>query len=555
MTLVAERPAVAHEEHHEEHRSGILYWLTSTDHKVIGKNYLYTSVFFFLVGGLMAMFIRVQLFSPNNTFVSQDTFNQLFTMHGTIMLLLFAGPFAFAGFANYIVPLQVGAPDMAFPRLNALSYWLFLSGGLIMLSSFLVAGGAADFGWTAYAPLSNSLYTPGAGADLWIVSLFLTGFSAIFSGINLVVTTYGLRAPGMTMFRMPIFTWNMLVTAILILIAFPVFTSALVMLYFDRHFHTHIFETNGGGVPILWQHLFWFFGHPEVYILALPYFGIVSEVIPVFARKPIFGYKGIVFATLSIAGLSTGVWAHHMFATGAVLLPFFSGMTMLIAVPTGIKFFAWIGTMWRGSIVFSTPMLFAVGFLVVFLAGGLSGIILAAPPLDFYTNNSYFLVAHFHEVLMGTAVFGGFCGWYFWYPKFTGRMFNEKLGWAHFWVMFFGFWFQTVPQYVVGLHGMPRRIAIYSASDGFTNLNRISSVGAWLVGLSFVIFLVNMWVSWRKPVPAGANPWDANTLEWATTSPPPHHNFERIPPIRSERPVWDMNHPDIDEVQPRAGHR
>jgi len=554
MTLVAERPAVAHEEHHEEHRSGILYWLTSTDHKVIGKNYLYTSVFFFLVGGLMAMFIRVQLFSPNNTFVSQDTFNQLFTMHGTIMLLLFAGPFAFAGFANYIVPLQVGAPDMAFPRLNALSYWLFLSGGLIMLSSFLVAGGAADFGWTAYAPLSNSLYTPGAGADLWIVSLFLTGFSAIFSGINLVVTTYGLRAPGMTMFRMPIFTWNMLVTAILILIAFPVFTSALVMLYFDRHFHTHIFETNGGGVPILWQHLFWFFGHPEVYILALPYFGIVSEVIPVFARKPIFGYKGIVFATLSIAGLSTGVWAHHMFATGAVLLPFFSGMTMLIAVPTGIKFFAWIGTMWRGSIVFSTPMLFAVGFLVVFLAGGLSGIILAAPPLDFYTNNSYFLVAHFHEVLMGTAVFGGFCGWYFWYPKFTGRMFNEKLGWAHFWVMFFGFWFQTIPQYLVGLHGMPRRIAIYQVSDGFTTLNRISSVGAWLVGLSFVIFLVNMWVSWRRPVPAGGNPWDGYSLEWATTSPPPHHNFERIPPIRSERPVWDMNHADIEDIQPHGSH-
>jgi len=554
MTLVAERPAVAHEEHHEEHRSGILYWLTSTDHKVIGKNYLYTSVAFFLIGGLMAMFIRVQLFSPNNTFTSQDTFNQLFTMHGTIMLLLFAGPYAFAGFANYIVPLQVGAPDMAFPRLNALSYWLFLSGGLMMLSSFLVAGGAADFGWTAYAPLSNSLYTPGAGADMWICSLFLTGFSAIFSGINLVATTYGLRAPGMTMFRLPIFTWNMLVTAILILIAFPVLTSALVMLYFDRHFHTHIFENGGGGVPILWQHLFWFFGHPEVYILALPYFGIVSEVIPVFARKPIFGYKGIVFATLAIAGLSTGVWAHHMFTTGAVLLPFFSGMTMLIAVPTGIKFFAWIGTMWKGAIEYTTPMLFAVGFLVVFLAGGLSGIILAAPPLDFYTNNTYFVIAHFHEVLMGTAVFGGFCGWYFWYPKFTGRMFNEKLGWAHFWVMFFGFWFQTIPQYLVGLHGMPRRIAIYSVADGFTTLNRISSVGAWLVGFSFVIFLVNMWVSWRKPVPAGGNPWDAYSLEWGTTSPPPHHNFERIPPIRSERPVWDMNHADIEDVQPHGSH-
>jgi cytochrome c oxidase subunit 1 len=554
MTLVAERQAAVHEEHHEEHRSGFLYWLTSTDHKVIGKNYLVTTVIFFLIGGLMAMFIRVQLFSPDNTFVSQDTFNQLFTMHGSIMLLLFGGPFAFAGFANYILPLQVGAPDMAFPRLNALSYWLFLSGGLILMGGFLVAGGAADSGWSAYAPLSNSLYTPGSGQDMWIVGVMLTSFSGIFSAINIVVTTYCLRAPGMTLFRMPIFTWNMLVTAILILIAFPVFASALVMLYFDRHFHTHIFETTGGGVPVLWQHLFWFFGHPEVYILALPYFGIVTEILPVFSRKPVFGYKGLVFATLAIAGLSTGVWAHHMFTTGVVLLPFFSAMTMLIAIPTGIKYFAWIGTMWKGAIEYRVPMVFAVGFLVVFLAGGITGVILASPPLDFYTNNTYFVIAHFHEVLIGTTVFGGFAGLYFWYPKMTGRMLNEKLGLAHFVLMFVGFWFQTIPQYLVGLHGMPRRIAIYQPSDGFTALNRMSSIGAWVLGFSFVFLLINLWTSWRRPIPAGANPWDAYTLEWGTSSPPPHHNFESIPPIRSERPVWDMNHADIEDVQPHGSH-
>ena len=553
MTVLAERPPVAHVEHAEEHRSGLLWWLTSTDHKVIGKNYLVTSTIFFLMGGLLAMFMRVQLFWPNSTFVSEDVFNQLFTMHGTIMLLLFAGPFAFAGLANYLVPLQVGAPDMAFPRLNAFSYWLFLFGGIIVLSSFLVAGGAASFGWTAYAPLSDSINTPGAGADMWILGLTLTGFSAIFSGLNLVATTYCLRAPGLTMFRLPLFTWSMLVTAILILIAFPVLTSALVMLYFDRHFHTHIFETTGGGVPILWQHLFWFFGHPEVYILALPYFGVISEVIPVFSRKPLFGYKGMVFATLSIAGLSTGVWAHHMFATGVVLLPFFSGMTMLIAVPTGIKIFAWIGTMWRGAIQYRTPMLWAVAFLIVFLAGGLSGIILASPPLDFDVNNTYFVVAHFHEVLMGTAVFGGFAGVYFWYPKITGRMLNERLGRAHLFFVFFGFWFQTVPQYLVGLHGMPRRIAIYSPQDGWTALNRLSSFGAWAVGFGFVIFLWNIYISWRRPKPSGGNPWDGNSLEWGTSSPPPHHNFHSLPPIRSERPVWDANHPELVETG-HGGH-
>ncbi|MGH9062886.1 MAG: cytochrome c oxidase subunit I [Acidimicrobiales bacterium] len=544
MTLLDEAPTLITGGHarHEEGPSGLYLWFTSTDHKVIGKSYLYTSMVFFFMAGLMALMIRTQLIVPNNSFVSQTTYNQLFTMHGSLMMYLFAGPFAFGGFANLIIPLQVGAPDMAFPRLNLLSYWLYAGGGLTMMGGFLVQGGAADFGWVAYAPLSNAVNSPGAGPDMWIVALLLTGFSAIFTGINLVTTIFYLRAPGMTMFRIPIFTWNMLVTAILILIAFPVLTSALVMLYCDRHFGAHFFSVAGGGVPVLWQHLFWFFGHPEVYILALPYFGIVTEVLPVFSRKPVFGYKGLVFATLSIAGLSTGVWAHHMFTTGVVLLPFFSGLSYLIAVPTGIKFFAWIGSMWKGQLTFETPMLFAVGFLVVFLLGGLSGVIMAAPPIDFFIHDTYYIVAHFHEVLIGTAVLGGFAGFYFWYPKFTGRMMRDQLGKIHFVLVIIGFLFQTMPQYVLGLRGMPRRISTYTVANHWTLLNQLSSVGGYLIGVSFVVFLVNCWVSYRHPIAAADNPWDAHALEWATTSPPPHHNFLSLPPIRSERPTWDMHH-------------
>ncbi|MCL5047196.1 MAG: cytochrome c oxidase subunit I [Firmicutes bacterium] len=547
MTLLAGRPAVAAAGAHgeEEHGpSGILKWITSTDHKVIGKSYLITSFLFFCAAGLMAVIMRTQLASPDATVVSQHAYNELFTMHGSLMLYLFAGPFAFGGLANYIVPLQVGAPDMAFPRLNALSYWLYLSGGLIMLGGFLTVGGAADFGWVAYAPLSNAVNSPGAGPDMWIVALVLTGFSAIFTGVNLVATIFYLRAPGLTMFRLPIFTWNMLVTAILILIAFPVLTAALVMLWADRHLGTHIFEVAGGGVPVLWQNLFWFFGHPEVYILALPYFGVVTEIIPVFSRKPTFGYRGMIFATISIAALSTSVWAHHMFTTGVVLLPFFSLMSYLIAVPTGIKFFNWIGTMWRGSVRYDTPMLFATGFLIVFLFGGVTGIFLASPPIDFATHDTYFVVAHFHEVLFGSAVFAGFAGIYYWYPKITGRMLNEKLGKTSFWLMFIGFWVTFIPQYLLGLHGMPRRIAEYSASTGWTTLNRVSTGGAYILFLSVAVMLVNFWVAWRKPVPAIGNPWDGHTLEWATTSPPPSHNFYALPPVRSERPVWDLNHPN-----------
>ncbi len=537
-----------HRQHEEHGPSGILKWLTSTDHKVIGMSYMITSLILFYIAGIMALIMRLQLASPHSSLVSFQQYNELFTMHGSLMLYLFAGPFAFGGLANYIVPLQVGAPDMAFPRLNALSYWLYLSGSISMLMGFLVAGGAASFGWVAYAPLSNATNSPGTGGDIWIMALILTGFSAIFTGVNLVATIFYLRAPGMTMFRMPIFTWNMLVTAILILIAFPVLTSALIMLFCDRHFGTHIFSVQGGGSPILWQNLFWFFGHPEVYILALPYFGIVTEVIPVFSRKPVFGYKSMVFATLAIAALSTGVWAHHMFTTGLVLLPFFSLLSLLIAVPTGIKFFNWIGTMWRGQIQFSAAMLFCIGFLFAFLMGGVTGVMLASPPIDFFTHDTYFVVAHFHQVLFGTAVFAGFAGLYYWYPKFFGRMLRENLGKWHFWLMFIGFWVTFMPQYVVGLLGMPRRVASYPSNLGWQSYNIISTVGAFIIAISFAILLWNLWISWRQPVLCGDNPWDAHTLEWFTTSPPPHHNYSHLPPIRSERPTWDYNHPEAPAI-------
>jgi cytochrome c oxidase subunit I len=569
MTLLEERQAGSEESHghgehdygaHHEGPRGILLWMTSTDHKIIGLNYMMTSLVMFFLAGGMALVIRVQLTSPQSSFLSYQTYNELFTMHGSLMLYLFAGPFAFGGLANFIVPLQVGAPDMAFPRLNAFSYWLYLGGSVTMLLGFFTAGGAAAFGWVAYAPLSNAVNSPGAGADLWVLALGLTGFSAIFTGVNLITTIFYLRAPGMTMFRMPIFTWNMLVTALLILIAFPVLFAAMVLLFCDRHFGTHIYEVSGGGSPILYQNLFWFFGHPEVYILALPYFGIVTEIFPAFSRKPLFGYKGMVFATMSIAALSTGVWAHHMFTTGTVLLPFFSLLSLLIAVPTGIKFFNWIGTMWGGQIQFTTPMMFSIGFLFAFLMGGVTGVMLASPPIDFATHDTYFVVAHFHQVLIGTTVFGGFAGFYFWYPKFFGRMLNEKLGHLHFWGLFIGFWLMTIPQYIVGLEGMPRRVATYPSDLGWQSYNIAASIGGWLIGLSFVAMFVNIGLSiWGKNrVKAPDNPWDAGGLEWFTTSPPIHHNFEQLPPIRSERPVWDFHHPEhisIDHIAERKAHQ
>ena len=462
--------------------SVLLHLLRTTDPKDIAILYLVTTFAFFMVGGLMAMLMRAELAAPGQQFLSNEQYNQLFTMHGTIMLLLYATPTLF-GFANYIVPLQIGAPDVAFPRLNAFSYWLFLFGGLVVLAGFLTPGGAADFGWFAYTPLSDAIHSPGAGGDLWIMGLVVSGLGTILGAVNFITTIVCLRAPGMTMFRMPMFCWTIFVTAFLILLAFPVLTAALLGLLMDRQLGAHVFDPANGGA-ILWQHLFWFFGHPEVYIVALPFFGIISEVIPVFSRKPLFGYKGMIYAAIAIAALSAAVWAHHMYATGAVLLAFFSLTSFMIAIPTGIKFVNWIGTMWKGQITFETPMMFAIGFLITFLFGGMTGVLLASPPIDFHVTDTYFVVAHFHYVLFGTIVFATYAGIYFWFPKMTGRMMNETLGKIHFWLTFIGFHTTFLVMHWLGNEGMPRRYADYLPTDGFTTLNVISSIGAFVLGAS-----------------------------------------------------------------------
>lgn len=523
----------------------VVRWITSTDHKVIGNLYFISSFIFFMVGGVMALVIRAELVHPGTQFISNEQYNQLFTMHGTIMLLLFATPL-FSGFANAIMPLQIGAPDVAFPRLNMFAYWLYIFGSLVVIFSFFTPGGAADFGWFAYAPLSNAVYSPSVGGDLWFLGLTLGGLGTILGAVNFITTIFCMRAPGMTMWRMPIFCWTILLTSILVLIAFPVLACALIVMFVDRKFGSQVFAPDNGGA-ILWQHLFWFFGHPEVYIIALPFFGICSEIIPVFSRKPIFGYKGLVYATIAIAGLSVAVWAHHMYVTGAVLLPFFAIMTMLIAVPTGVKFFNWIGTMWRGSISFDTPMLWVMGFLVTFLFGGLTGVVLSAPPLDFAVSDSYFVVAHFHYVLFGTVVFLMFAGFFFWWPKLTGRMLDERLGKVQFWLLFIGFQVTFLIQHWLGVIGMPRRYADYLESDGYLEINIVSSIGAVILGISMIPFLWNVYRTWRyAPLVEVDDPWGwGGSLEWATSCPPPRHNFVSLPPIRSERPAFDLHHPDL----------
>ncbi|NEK87840.1 cytochrome c oxidase subunit I, partial [Blastococcus saxobsidens] len=490
---------------------------------------------------------RHALAQPGLQFTSPEQYNQLFTMHGTIMLLMFATPLFFA-FANLIMPLQIGAPDVAFPRLNALSFWLFLFGSLIVVSSVATPGGAPDFGWTAYAPLSSELHTPGVGGDLWITGLAVSGLGTILGGVNFITTIVSLRAPGMTMFRMPIFVWNTLVTSILILLAFPILTAALLALLADRNLGSLIFSAENGG-PMLWQHLFWFFGHPEVYIIALPFFGIVTEIIPVFARKPLFGYKGMVGATLAIGFLALAVWAHHMYATGAVLLPFFAFLTYLIAVPTGLKFFNWIGTMWRGQMTFETPMLFSIGFMVTFLLGGLTGVLLASPPLDWQVHDSYFVVAHFHYVVFGTVVFAAYAGIYFWFPKMCGRMMDERLGKLQFWLTFIGFHGTFLVQHWLGNEGMPRRYADYLPTDGFTTLNMISTIFSFVLGASVIPFIYNVVRSWKYgQLALRDDPWGyGNSLEWATSSPPPRHNFVELPRIRSERPAFEAHYPHLVE--------
>jgi cytochrome c oxidase subunit 1 len=528
--------------------------LTTTDHKQLGIMYLVTGFLFFFVGGLMALLIRVELFHPGLQFLSNEQFNQLFTMHGTIMLLLFGTPIVW-GFANYIMPLQIGAPDVAFPRLNAFGFWLTTWGGIIMLTGFLTPGGAADFGWTMYMPLADAIHSPGVGSQLWIVGVGVGGVGSILAGVNMLTTILCLRAPGMTMFRMPVFTWNILVMSLLVLLIFPLLTAAALGVLYDRLLGGHIYDPANGGA-ILWQHLFWFFGHPEVYVLALPFFGIVSEIFPVFSRKPMFGYVGLVFATLSIAALSLAVWAHHMFVTGAVLLPFFSFMTFLIAVPTGMKFFNWLGTMWKGRITFDTPMIFAIGFFVTFLFGGLTGVMLASPALDFQLSDTYFVVAHFHYTLYGTVAFATFAGVYFWFPKMTGRMLDEKLGKIHFWLTFVGFHATFLVQHWLGNMGMPRRYADYLDSDGFTVLNQVSTIGALILGVSVLPFVWNVFKSWRYgEVVTVDDPWGyGNSLEWATSCPPPRHNFTSMPKIRSERPAFELHYPHMVKTARGEAH-
>ncbi|MEX5254768.1 aa3-type cytochrome oxidase subunit I [Kocuria arenosa] len=530
----------------------VVNWITSTDHKTIGYMYLISSFAFFCIAGVMALLIRAELFQPGMQILeTKEQYNQLFTMHGTLMLLMFGTPL-FVGFANVIVPLQIGAPDVAFPRLNALAFWFFLFGSLIATAGFLTPQGAASFGWTGYTPLSNASFTPGVGGDLWVFGLALSGFGTIMGGVNFITTIIAMRAPGMTVWRMGLFTWNVLITSLLVIMAFPPLAAALFALGMDRTLGGHIFDPANGGA-VLWQHLFWFFGHPEVYILALPFFGIVSEIIPVFSRKPLFGYKGLVFATIAIASLSVTVWAHHMYVTGAVMLSFFAFMTMMIAVPTGVKFFNWIGTMWQGSITFETPMLWVLGFMFTFLFGGLTGVILATPPLDFHVSDSYFVVAHFHYVIFGTVVFGMFAGFYFWWPKFTGKMLNERIGKIHFWLLFLGFHMTFLIQHWLGVDGMPRRYADYLPEDGFMWMNQISTVGAMLLGVSMIPWFWNVYTTWRNaPKVEVDDPWGfGGSLEWATSCPPPRHNFTSLPRIRSERPALDLHHPELAAESPQ----
>ena len=521
-------------------RSWVIDWLTTVDHKKIGILYIVNSFLFFFAAGILALVIRSELAVPGMQFLDHDTYNQAFTMHGTIMLFLFIIP-ALSGFANYIVPLQLGAPDMAFPRINALSFWLLPLGGILIFSGYLFGGAAAE-GWTGYAPLTADRFSPGVGTDLWIIGLALVGTASILGAVNFITTIFKMRAPGMTLFRMPIFVWTVLVTAVLILLATPVLTAGLIALCIDRNYGGSFFDPAQGGNPILWQHIFWFFGHPEVYIVILPAMGVVSEVLPVFSRKPLFGYRAFVFATIGIGLLSFSVWAHHMFTTGAVFLPFFSFMTALIAIPTGIKMFNWLGTLWRGKLMLTTAMLFALGFISMFLIGGISGVMLASPPIDFHVQDTYFVVAHLHYVFFGGSVFGVFAAAYYWFPKMTGRRLNEPLGKVHFWIHFIGFNLAFFPMHQLGLSGMPRRIADYSPDAGWTILNFASTVGAFMIAVSVIPFLINVVASLINGEPAGDDPWEGNTLEWATTSPPPPYNFDRLPPIHSERPLFFLTH-------------
>ena len=522
--------------------------LRTVDHKDIGVLYVLLGIAFLAVGGLEALLLRIQLATPNERVLDPSTYDQLFTMHGLTMIFLVAIPIL-VGIANYVVPLQIGARDVAFPRLNALSFWLTAFGGVLLYVSF-VAGGAPDAGWFAYAPLTEPSHAVGGGMDWYVFGLAVNGAGTIIGAINLIVTILLLRCPGMVMGRAPMFTWMVLITSVLIIAAYPVLTSALVMLLVDRQLGGRFFDPAGGGNATLWQHLFWSFGHPEVYIVILPAFGMISEIVPVFSGKPLFGYRFVAGSGIAIGFLSFGVWAHHMFAVGLgdAENAFFSATSMLIAVPTGVKIFNWLATMWRGRIRLELPMVFALGFIATFVIGGLTGVSLAVVPIDLYTTDSYYVVGHLHYVLFGGTFMAVFAGLYYWFPKVTGRLLGRRLGLAHFWLTMVGLTAAFLPMHWLGIQGMPRRVWTYPEGLGWDWSNLVSTIGAFVIAAGALALAANVWRSLRSGEPAGDDPWDAYTLEWSTLSPPPAHNFESIPTVRGKRPLWDRKHPDrMDE--------
>jgi cytochrome c oxidase subunit I+III len=522
-----------------EDAPGLPGFFTTVDHKRIGMRYIYTSFFFFFFSGIVALIMRVQLAAPDQHVLTAQTYNELFTMHGTTMIFLFNTP-VLAGFGNYLLPLQIGTRDMAYPRLNAFSYWIFLFAGIFMYTSFLV-GKPPDGGWFAYVPLTDRTYSPGINMDFWGLGITFVGISTTVGAINFIVTTFKMRAPGMTLNRLPVYVWSMLVFSFMVLFAVPAVTLAGSLLELDRLFGTQFFVPSHGGNTLLYQHLFWFWGHPEVYILFVPATGMVSMIIPVFARRRLAGYLWIVTALIAIGFISFGVWVHHMFATGMPVLAmsFFSAASLIIVIPSGVQFFAWISTMWHGVVEFTTPMLFALGFLLIFLLGGITGVMVAVMPFDWQITDSYFIVAHFHYVLNGAVVFPIFGAVYYWFPKFSGKMLHEKLGHWSFWTMFVGFNVAFFPMHVLGLLGMPRRVYTYEAGLGWDGLNLIATIGGFVFAVGVLLTLVNFVISKRNGAPAGPNPWDADSLEWAIASPPPHYNFAAIPIVESRHPLWE----------------